>query len=126
MRLGIVVVVLLMAFGSTASACEAHEAAGGVTTCAVHPAPAGEADDAHHQGTLVCARCDLAIDGPCRSVFQTTSGDEMTVVCGDDVTEELFELTRHGELEVTVLGSVVRSRDGEDLLCISGFSIGTI
>lgn len=85
-----------------------------------------EAGQFSGSGKILCARCDLKKSETCRSMFKATGNDKLYGLCDGDLTDQIRKMTQHGELEVTVHGRVQASETGEDVVCIDGFSVGTI
>jgi len=100
---------------------EAHAAAGCKASAA-----ALEATTAYTgAGKVLCAKCDLEMSDECRSMFRASDQKKYTL-CTAGVNEQLLKLTRHGELDITVHGQVLTAENGEDILCLEGFTVGTI
>ena len=76
-------------------------------------------------GKVVCSHCDLKKTETCASVFLATGSNSYVKLCGEGMSEQLMKITRHGEVGVTVHGHVI-SAAGDKVLCVDGFSVGTI
>ena len=92
--------------------------------CPMHKARM-EGREINTKGRVLCKSCDLKEADECRSVFRASDGKGTFALCPAGVTPELEKITKHGEVEVTVHGRIV-NLGGEDVLCLEGFSVGTI